>query len=468
MAKEHVYTRTGEGFFTHCEGYDTIALSKDLTYEYVRKNIYPLCFYEKHGNLDTMPCVYYYKYIENPEGGANGVVFGKNKYIYSSRNYIMCNSLIIYGIELELLNKNFENFLEFDFYSENITKPCVLEDIDISNYLKPYYVLKERDFIFNLFDMNVKKYKSLLYNIIQSIEKKQTLYIKLNCERKFCNRYAKKLIKLLFINIPSSLKKQLSYITYSPFITLKIFFHIVFLDKDTDIKNLDICSFDFCSDVDFNKDSPFLEFAWKNILLANKILLESEFYGFEYNGNLLIELDKSVIRILELYKSKFTKINKFSPEDYIDTLNLFFDLRVFYSKEAINWIKSIKSIDINQRDLENKFVLMDMIDFLCLKKPVNNENSFALIVYNYYNLDFNKSIDYIIKKINSLNNFEDFLILSFFYLNYMKGLLNKQNLELVINNIKQKIFCFEEKTDIRKENINGLSVYLWKRYREWI
>lgn len=465
MAKEHIYTRTNEGFFTHCEGYDTIALSKGLEYEYIKKNIYPFCFYEKHGNLDTMPYVYYYKYIESPDGGKNAVVFGRNKYIYSSRNYIMCNSLIIYNSELELLNKNFESFLEFDCYSDNIIKPSILEDINISKYFKPYSVLKERDFIFNLFDINIKKYKNLLYNVLHTIEKKQTLYIKLNCERKFCSRYAKKLIKLLFLNIPSSLKRQLSYITYSPTIDLKVFFNIVFLDRDTNIRNLDICYFDFCCDIEFNKDSPFLEFAWNNIVYANKFLLESELYQSQYYANFIIELDKSAIKILESYKTKFTKINKFSSQQYVDSLNSFFDLRNFYRKEAIQWIKSISP---NQNNIKNEFVLMDMIDFLALKKPMDNEKSFASIIYNYYHLDFNESVNYIIEKINNLNSFEDFLIISFFYINYMDGLLNQQNLELIIDSIKQKIFCFEEKTDIRKENINGLSVYLWKRYRDWI
>lgn len=478
MAKQHIYTRGNAGLFTHVEGYDTIAVSNGLTEDYVKHNIYPFCFYEKNNfddeEADITPDVYYYKYIKSPEDNGTAVIFGKNSYIYSHRNYMLCNSIIVYGNELKKLYDNFENFIEFDGYSIKPDNPCIIDDIIVEDYFKSYNVFMERDFIFRLLSINEKKFKCFLNNLFQCIERKETIYVKLGCERKFCSRYAKKLIKIIFINIPTSLKKRLSYITYSPTINIKIFFNIVFLDSKVNMKSakdMGIC-FDFSENVEFNSKSYFLDFSWKNVIFANRMFLQSEAYKYEYsNNNILSQLDKAVIENILTCKNKFDFINKnmsISVKEYIDLLNLFFDLKFFYKDESKKWISKIKVIEKDLKFVNYKYIL-DNVDFLIMKKPNNNQTIFSNIIYMYYQLDFNDYVELITNKIKKLTDFEDFIIISFFYINYIDGLIKKEAIDIINDAINKKLNCFEEKSDnTRKEYIDGLSIYLWKRYSKWL
>lgn len=466
MAKEHIYTRVKEGYFTHSEGYDTIALSKGITKEYINKNIYPFCFYDDNADYP----IYYYKYIDNPLNNLPAVIFGRNLYIHSSRNYMLSNCIIVCDEEeLKLLDTNFEQFIEFDSYCGLPKVPKLLEDISISRYFKQYDIFMERDFIFNLLLLDEFKYKYLLYNVIKCIEKKETLYIKLKCDMKVYSRYAKKLIKVLFINIPKDLKRNLSYITYSSTCKLKVFFHIVFLDKNTDTKD-NLC-FDFDNCYNSNEYGQFLNFAWRNILLANKMILNSEFYSYKYNTrNLIFYLDKSSNKILEFCESKIiTSYKNLELEQYLNTINLFFDLITFNFKKE-NLIKAVTYLadkfkeQLRYADTKE---LLNTINFLAMKKSITNTKSFLDIVYNYYNFSFDKNIELIKEFIYNISDFEDFVIVSSFYISYMNDLISKEMMQQIYDTVIEKLLYFEKK-DLREENINDLSVYLWTRYRSWI
>lgn len=469
MAKEHIYTRANEGFFNHAEGYDTIALSKGLTKEYVLKNIYPFCFYKKNTEDDCNLDIYYYKYIQNPNFIGDAVIFGKNSYIYSSRNYILSNSIIICDKnEIDKLDESFEQFIEFDGYSKTPSSPCILDDINICKYFKTYNVLKEKEFIFNLFSLTENDYKYLLYNIINCVEKKETFYIKLDCKKNFYSRYAKKLIKILFINIPASLKKKLSYITYSSDFNLTPFFHIAFIDNKLNIKQAQY-NFDFCNKPTFNKNSCFINFALENIILSNELVLKSNLYKNNYQlDKLIIQLDNAQAQLLDEYKYRFKTIStKLSLNQYIDIINLFFDLRFFCKDSIYEWANKLNTIKSNNNDLKKQIDFKDIYDFLIMKSKQMDKKSFIKIAYEYYLLDFN-NIEFIIDKINNLNNLEDFFILAFFYINYTEGLLNQNTSNCLIDTIIKKALYLDKQANIRKENIDGLSVYLWKRYRDWI
>lgn len=466
MAKEHIYTRAKEGYFTHSEGYDTVAVSESISKEYIDKNICPFCFYDK--NTDV-PAIYYYKYIDNPLNNSKAVIFGRNSYIHSARNYILSNSLIVCDEEeLNLLDNNFEQFIEFDSYSEVPKFPKILDDINIKYYFKQYDVCMERELIFNLFPLDELQYKYLLKSILSCVEQKQTLYIKLKCDKIKYSRYAKKLIKILFINIPRSLKRKLSYITYCSETKLKIFFHIVFLDRDASVSSDSLC-FDFNNCYKCSTYSAFLDFAWKNILLANKMILNSEIYSHDVNNLLCC---KSSTKILEACETKIISSYKnLKLEEYISTVNLFFDLISFKLSQRDTLIKVINYLSNkfkSQLKYNNNSVLLNTMNFLAMKKFKTNTDAFLSIVYNYYNFSFEQNISLIKDSIYSSNNFEDFIIISYFYVNYLNDLLNEKLMKEIYDTVNKKLLCFKEKTDLREENINGLSVYLWTRYRDWI
>lgn len=467
MAKEHIYTRVKEGYFTHSEGYDTVALSESISKEYIDKNICPFCFYDKNTDVSA---IYYYKYIDSPLNNSKAVIFGRNSYIHSSRNYILSNSLIICDKdELNLLDNNFEQFIEFDSYTETPKLPKILSDFDIEYYFKQYDVFMERELIFNLFSLDEFQYKYLLKSILKCIEQKQTLYIKLKCDKIKYSRYAKKLIKILFINIPKSLKRKLSYITYCSETKLKVFFHIVFLDRDVNVPSDNLC-FDFNNCYKCNKYNEFLDFAWKNILLANKMILSSEIYSYKYDVNDLL-FGKSSTEILEFCGAKIISSYKnLKLEEYINTVNLFFDLIAFKLSQRDTLIKVINYLcnKFKSQLKYNNSVLLDTINFLAMKKFETNTDAFLSIIHNYYNFSFEQNVSLIKDSIYNLNNFEDFIIISYFYINYMNGLLDKKAMQEIYDTVNKKLLCFKEKSDLREENINGLSVYLWTRYRDWI
>jgi len=467
MAKEHIYTRVKEGYFTHSEGYDTIALSKGITKEYVNKNIYPFCFYDDKANTP----IYYYKYIDNPLNDLQAVTFGRNSYIHSSRNYILNNCIIICEEEeLKLLDNNFEQFVEFDSYCETPKVPKILNDVSIGCYFKPYDVFMEREFIFELLSLDEFKYKYLLKQIIKCIERKETLYIKLKCNKQMYSRCAKKLIKMLFINIPKNLKRNLSYITYSSSCELKVFFHIVFLDNSVYVSNDRLC-FDFVDCYNLNEYSQFLDFAYKNILCANKIILDSSFYNCDYNTyNLIFYLDKSSTKILESCETKIiSSYEDLDTEQYINIVNLFFDLLVFSLKKE-NLIKSVAQLANRfkkQLEYENSKNLLDTINFLAMKKFITTTKTFLNIVYTYYGFSFEQHVELIKNFIYNASDFEDFIIVSSFYINYMNDLISNKMMQQIYDIVNKRLLYFEKK-DLREENVNDLSVYLWTRYRSWI
>ncbi len=225
--------------------------------------------------------------------------------------------------------------------------------------------------------------------------------------------------------------------------------------------------FDFSNDK-FNQKSYFLDFAWKNIIFANKMFLSGSLYQHEYSSsNILTQLNKATLKELENCKYKFEP-SEVSHTEYIKLINLFFDLRTI---EKVNYINNIKVLaKKQQKQLKNysQNDILDIVDFLLTKKLDNNKDNFIKVVNYSYGLDFNETIKFIINKINNLNNFEDFIIISFFYINYINDLLNEEVWGELFNSIIQKLFCFETHQNIRKENINDLSIYLWKRYRDWI
>lgn len=469
MAKQHVYTRAKEGLFTHCEGYDTVAVSANLNYDYIKKNLYPLCFYDKN-NLDFEPDIYYYRYAKNC--GKETVIFGKNSYIHSTRNYIACRNIVIDSAEeLDFVLKNFEQLIEFDNYSNLYDRPQILKDIDLKKNIYGCETILERDFIFKILNLDILKYKYLLYSIIKSVQTQQTVYIKLNCDLKLHCRYAKKLLKVLFLNIPLNLKKKISYITYSPKTNLKLFFNIVFLNDCT--INTDGIFIDL-TDSNFHvRKNKILDFCWTNIDFANMMLIKSYVYNDRVfdSENLISQLNSFTDEILKICTNRFNVSNstKFtSQKSYLDLMNLFFDLLSLNTVNSDILIKSVKRISNQKRvEYESEQNILDTINFLLLKKIVNTK-AFKDIVYSYYKLDFDSNIDTILNNLSSTNDFEVFTVLSYFYIKYTDGILNSNSLYKLQNSIFEKLCCFETTLDIRKENIDGLSVYLWTRYRAWI
>lgn len=477
MAKEHIYTRANEGFFTHAEGYDTVALSEGLTKEYIKKNIYPLCFYNKFNQDDETPDIYYYKCIH--DNSNLSIIFGRNSYIQSSRNYISCSSIIISDKqEMELLYQNFEQFIEFDGYSEIPKLPAFLDEIDISKSLKNYNFLSERDLIFALFSIKENDYKCLLYNTIKAIEAKETFYIKLNCSKHLCNRYAKKLIKLLSFSLPQALKMRLSYLTYSPDACLKPFFNLVFLDNTADSNKFKKAElyFDFSNKPAFNKDIAFLNFAFINLIHYPSFIYKSDLYSYPFK-NLFVEFDNVKADFFKTLNLNFKKLNlktKLDLNKYFEIVDSFFILKDLYKGEAVCLASHLSNLlNSNRQNLKTEFKnllpseILNKYDSLIINCPITDKAIFSQIVYNYYFINFN-DIKLIIDKLNNLSYTEDFFIISFFYLNYTDELIDNQAKEFLLSAIINKITSFESKPDIRKENINGLSVYLWQRYRNWL
>ncbi|MBM3710536.1 MAG: hypothetical protein FJW61_08970, partial [Actinobacteria bacterium] len=52
LIQQQYYTRSKKGVYLNGEGYDTIAVSKNLTQNFVKEYIHPICFYEIPNELE--------------------------------------------------------------------------------------------------------------------------------------------------------------------------------------------------------------------------------------------------------------------------------------------------------------------------------------------------------------------------------------------------------------------------------
>lgn len=466
MAKQHIYARVKKGIYTKRTGFDTAAVSFGLDEAYVKENVHRFCFYREHNFLDDendiMPPIYFASHLKSLDSKYETLIFGKNSYVQNYRSSFISHSIIIESLEeLEQAYENFDTILNFDNYLNDMDLKT-LEDIDILK-LNTLDLFFTRDLIFEYLGITKEIYCSILNYTILSIIKRKSLYIKLDCKRINASEMGRQLLRFIFFNVPDSLKKRLSFITYTPTLNLSNFFNIIFVDKKTPLDKLNNqYIFDFTKTNTFFNKEIYLDFAWSNIIHANKIIIK---YGTHYknieifldNEQYIKLLNKSVLDDTESFKNIISKnirdekmllrsksayffyvillielynLDKISP-------SLFFDLKkqIFMSKESF-----YKNFSLNN--------IFDYILNLLFNKveqsELHEEYGKLFLIYDRYE-DVYSSIS---NNINEMTNYKEFAIISYFYLSNLKNYFYDKKYDYLNKSLYDTIIlksnCFNE------------------------
>ncbi len=482
MANQHYYTRSDKGLYSKLAGYDTIEATKDLTESYVKNNVHRFCFYEMHNfyddEKDAMPNIYFCSKVASFKSKSKNeynIIFGKNAYVKDVRGCFYSHSIIISSTEeIKYALENYElilNYNDFEF------KPPLNEINFLS--LEKENIFISRKLVFSYLGINEAAFSKLLYCCVMSFASKKIVYVKLNCKRNNCSEMARRILTYIFKALPPSIRKSLSFITYTPILKLPNYFNIVFVDKKTDLSSV---SNDFVVDLTasvlFNIESDYINFYALHIMQDNVQIVEKAevlFQDFVFNansksGNIMEQLNKHTAaiklafkRYLDLFCIKETR-SKIVATQYFTLLcfsaelislndNLFCD----FLNIALNSLK-------NYRELCKKAQL-SLFEYLLLRRFENKELYLEYGKFLFVYSDKQYFYKQAAFKIGQVENYKELLELSYFYLTGLKNFSEYIDLNLYIEKFKAEIIlkslsfgknCSLENLDFVKQEIFSL------------
>ena len=293
MIQQQYYTREKRGIFRPSEGYDTIAKSKDLNENFIKKYLHPFCFYDAPKSLESFGEKDSFKYPEaftcfQVESGE--MVLGRSVYVSADftglrSTFFTHNFIIPKDEKLEYIkNANMMLFAKGfvrDYDIENGKEIPELSSLDFDIFESPTGsdVLK---------DMGITSqiYKKLLYAVIMSSCSNKKVYINLGVAISSISNYAKILLKYILNGLPYYVRENIGYITYLKEPESRKYINIMFIDDEGLKTGYSKVEREYIFDLthgrilnaDIDVEShPYLNFAWDSI--DNPPRLES-FYRF--------------------------------------------------------------------------------------------------------------------------------------------------------------------------------------------
>ena len=240
--QQQYYTRSKRGIYLNGEGYDTIALSKNLTQSFVKEYIHPICFYEipnelelkKEDEKDNFPKIL--TCINIPSGE---MIIGQSIYptsqLKSDRNAFFSHNFVLPENIKEKFIKNIDNILFLDCFKESydISKGQELPELDDLKVKPVNDILSNFNSILTELDIERKVFKDILLSIFVSIFNKKKVFISLDKKIEKQTEYPKMLLRCIFYCLPYAYRRYIGFRTFLKEIMSKQFIHINFIDKDS-------------------------------------------------------------------------------------------------------------------------------------------------------------------------------------------------------------------------------------------
>lgn len=423
MVGQHYYTRERRGIFRAAEGYDSIAKSNNIKDDFIKKYLHPVCFYnapfaleeKSDGDKEEYPAAYHFIQPETGEG-----VVGRSIYVSADftgrRSTFFTHNYVVPENEKEKYIKDINRLLFVGDFASTY-------DIDSGTELQtisqlPYNKYEDEAATISIMqkELNISEemYKKLLYALIESTSGKRKLYISLNVDISDISKYAKILLKFLFLGAPYDIRRNLGYITYVKEPESRKYINITFFESrglrhgDTRFDRDFI--FDFNSNRFLNGDmdlrsQPFIDFVWSRIHKPDEIY---EFYEFadkilageaiekKLNMNTYNELCmiyQVVKGSTELYASNRTEIftNLFN---YVNNSNI---EKSPIHKEIFNDIfdREHRLVKESDKDVSHQRIISKIVDFYDKSEESIKSQIISLIFYNILKSNKNKNMQQI-------------------------------------------------------------------------
>lgn len=295
MIEQQYYTRERRGIFRSAEGYDSIAKSKGLNDNFIKKYLHPFCFYSPPKSLEEIDerdiskfpqCLTCFQ-VESGE-----LIIGNTSYVGADftglRNTFFTHNFIIPANEKEGYLKDFNRLIFAEGFgsSYDIEKGKLIEQISRLQYDDAGDLKADKRVLIEKLGITKEIFKKMLYAAFMTAEGKKKLYISLNVDIGDISLYAKVLLKHIFMGLPYDLKSNMGFMTYSKEAEARKYINITFVEKGSIRMGDSRYERDYVFDLsqnripynDFNiEHNDYLDFIWESIMSGKS---PDEFYRF--------------------------------------------------------------------------------------------------------------------------------------------------------------------------------------------
>lgn len=313
LIQQQLYTRERGGVFHSTDGYDTIAISKNLEKTFVKKYLHPICVYntpnelKRNGEKDAEKYPPAFTVIQ-PELGE--MIVGQSVFVPADftgqRSTFFMHNYVIPSELKENWIKNPDKIFHIQSFNKHYDIENGQEISEVSSVpFKQHDILTKRDELFRALELDEDIFKKLLYAFISSVFTKKKVYITLNVSLMEQHLFAKLLLELVFTYMPYAARRKFGAVTFSNEPESKKYVNVLFVEagslqsRDRTLDKQYI--FDFSSkqivgmDLE-GKKHEYLEFAWE--ALKNSARLDD---FFEFAERMLSGLEDPQINDFSTY-----------------------------------------------------------------------------------------------------------------------------------------------------------------------
>ncbi|MDK8183677.1 glycosyltransferase [Paenibacillus sp. UMB4589-SE434] len=302
--QQQMYTRERRGIFRSTEGYDTIAKSKGLDPNWIKKALHPFCVYDAPAELSARgekEDTAYPKAMHLFHNDTGQMVLGRSVYrstdftglrsTFFTHNYVIPADRIA-----DIVNKSHSwlDVLYIDSY--DIEQGMELAELDTLPTAEQRGGAPSDPIAWlESIGIGEKLFKQLLFAVMSSVASKRKVYVALDVPIELVAETACRLLGVLYTCLPYAFRQTLGFITYAKEPQSRKGIHLTFVEKGSlrpNDRNTDKdYTFDLASqrvtnaDVDFSKQ-PYLDLAWTNLTQLDRA---EDFYQFA--GQMLADMD---------------------------------------------------------------------------------------------------------------------------------------------------------------------------------
>ncbi|MGN7401693.1 hypothetical protein ACTHO0_17725 [Cytobacillus praedii] len=292
--QQHMYTREREGIFTTTPGYDTIAKSKGLDNNFIKKVIHPLCSYypprelSNNGERDEgkYPKSKLIMVTDTGELILGQSVYKESDYTGERETFFSHNMIVPKERAKEYLYVADTVFGSLPFRTDyELTNGSELEELDTLPFKNGHF--RPLHSILNELNISSEQCMQLIFALISSLTTKKKVYVSLPGDIRAATESAYHLTYYLFQCIPYELRKYFGFISYAAEPQSKKNINLMFVEKGSIRPNDRLISKDYVFDFAFqhfinaneNLDHhPFIEFIFRTLQQAPSKL--ADFYTF--------------------------------------------------------------------------------------------------------------------------------------------------------------------------------------------
>lgn len=242
MIEQQYYTRERGGLFGESDGYDSIAKSKGLKLDFIKKYIHPLCSYDMPGSLkseepikeEDRPSNFIIAQTPTGEMIVGQAVY-KSKDFTGLRPTFFMHNYVAGDKDKERLITNPERLFGIKDFAQSYERelgkelPSLIE-IPYEDSEGLFY---DRGKLFQLLGITEKLFKQMLHAVFIAAVSKKKVYICLNVSSGALTTYAKALLCHIYQTMPRIITQDLGVSTYSKTLEAKKGIHILFVEKET-------------------------------------------------------------------------------------------------------------------------------------------------------------------------------------------------------------------------------------------